>query len=116
MVALPSVMRAYSGDVLALRAKLVERAQAELEEHVQEVQVGPEVRLDALLETDLDRVPVEQAIAQAARDRQAQLVCLALGGRRLDHGLLIGSVSQRLLRVLPCSLLALPDRWVSDRA
>lgn len=117
MVALPSVMRAYSGDVLALRAQIETRARAELDAHVKTFRTTEgDGRVTAALETNLETVPAEQSIANRARAEGAELICFALGGRRLDHGLIIGSVSQRLIRVLPCSLLALPDVWVSAQS
>ena len=117
MVALPSVMRAYSGNVLALRAQIETRARAELDAHVQTFRTTEDdAQVTAVLETNLETVPAEQSIANRARAESADLICFALGGRRLDPGLLIGSVSQRLIRVLPCSLLALPDVWVAAQS
>jgi nucleotide-binding universal stress UspA family protein len=114
MIGLPSVMRAYSGDVLALRAELEAHARRELETHVRTIRRDAgDAKITAILETNLETVPAEKTIATQARAEEADLICFALGGRRLSHGLMIGSVSQRLLRVLPCSLLALPDAWIS---
>lgn len=116
LVALPSVMRAYSGDVLAVREKIETAALEELLAHVASVNtVEGDSPVVPALETNLETVAAEQTIAARAREHDAQLICLALGGRRFDTGLFIGGVPQRLVRVLPCSLLALPDAWLAAR-
>jgi len=116
MVALPGVMRAYSGDVLKLRASMEATARAELDQHLATTHAGPgTAALEGLLRTNLENVPADQTIIAEARAAQADLICLALGGRGLAPGLLIGRVSQRLMRSLPCPLLALPDAWIEAR-
>ena len=116
MVALPSVMRAYSGDVISLRRKITAQAQSELDEHLQEIHVPESVEVSGILRTNLESVPADHTIVSEAREQSAQLICFALGGKRFDHGLLIGSVSQKVIRALPCALLAVPDAWISSRS
>jgi len=109
MVALPGVMRAYSGDVVKLRAALEEQARKELDAHV--APIGSD-RVQTVLRCDLETRSADQTILAEARERKVDLICLALGGRTLRNGPLIGRVSHRVIRALPCPLLALPDRWI----
>jgi nucleotide-binding universal stress UspA family protein len=113
MIALPGVMRAYSGDVPKLRAALEAEAKKELDAHVAKAataEMGAPTQ--ALLRTNLETVPADQTILAEARDLQADLICLSLGGRAIASGPIIGRVSERLIRALPCPLLALPDAWI----
>lgn len=112
MVALPGVMRAYSGDVLKLRADLEAHARKELEAHV--AKVGSD-QVEAVLQSNLETVSADQTILAEARARKVDLICLALGGRGLTSGPVIGRVSHRVIRALPCPLLALPDRWIDGQ-
>lgn len=114
MVALPSVMRSFSGDVMSLRRKLAAGAEEEFRAHLAQVQVPDGVRLEPILRTNLEVVPADRTIVKEARELGVQLICLALGGRGLGHGLLIGRVSEKVIRALPCALLALPDVWVDQ--
>jgi nucleotide-binding universal stress UspA family protein len=110
MTALPSVMRAYSGDVLRLRRELAATARDELAAHV--AKVAPDGGVTPVLRTDLDANTQGAVILEEARERGVDVICLALGGRALSHGLLIGRVSEKVMRALPCSMLALPDSWI----
>lgn len=113
MVALPGVLRAYSGDVTRLRAALEAEARGQLDAHLAPIRVpqdGP--ALEGRLVANLETTPAESTILNHARDRSVDLICLALGGRKLPAGPVLGRVSERVIRSLPCPLLALPDRWV----
>lgn len=114
MVALPSAIRAYGGNVMELRRQMTERAEEELRKHVAAVTLpeGKRVSVEPVLRTNLEQVPADITIVKEARERGAELVCLALGGRELPPGMLIGRVSEKVIRALPCALLALPDAWV----
>ncbi|MFK7927343.1 MAG: universal stress protein [Myxococcota bacterium] len=112
MVALPGVMRAYSGDVLKLRAQMEAHAHAELKSHVEAV--GSD-RIEPVLRTNNESLAADQTILREARERDVDLICLALGGRSLTSGPVIGRVSDRVIRALPCALLALPDSWIDGR-
>jgi len=113
MVRLPSVMRSYSGDVMALRRKLAAKAQEELDAHVASAEVPSGSTVESMLVTDLEVVPADATIVRVAREREAQTICLAVGGRSLAQGLIMGGVTERVIRTLPCALLALPDAWVA---
>ena len=47
-------------------------------------------------------------IADVARDRRADLIIVGTRGHTRVAGLLIGSVTQRLLQIAPCPVLAVP--------
>jgi nucleotide-binding universal stress UspA family protein len=50
------------------------------------------------------------AIADAAKNDDADLIVVGTRGHTAIGGLLLGSVTQRLLQVAPCPVLAVPDR------
>jgi nucleotide-binding universal stress UspA family protein len=50
------------------------------------------------------------AIADAAKENGADLIVVGTRGHTLLGGLLLGSVTQRLLQVAPCPVLAVPAR------
>ncbi len=111
MVALPSVLRGFAGDLMAVRQKMADRAEEELKRHLSALVVPEGVRLEPVLRTNLESVPGDRTIVREAREREADLVCFALGGSELPPGMLIGRVSEKVVRSLPCALLALPDAW-----
>ncbi len=49
-------------------------------------------------------------IADAARDEQADVIVVGTRGHTPLGGLLLGSVTQRLLHIAPCPVLAVPTR------
>lgn len=116
MVALPSVMNAYSGDVLKLRADIESMARDEFNTHVAAIEVpegySPVVRR---LVSNLEVVPAHDTILEEARTSDCDLICFALGGRGRGPGQLIGRISGRVVRAAPCSVLALPDPWVAEQ-
>jgi nucleotide-binding universal stress UspA family protein len=50
-----------------------------------------------------------QAIAEAAREVQAEVIVVGTRGHTALGGLLLGSVTQRLLHLTPCPVLAVPS-------
>ena len=48
------------------------------------------------------------AIADAARDGEAEVIVVGTRGHTALAGLLVGSVTQRLLHISPCPVLAVP--------
>lgn len=50
-----------------------------------------------------------QVIADAAREQQGDVIVVGTRGHSPLGGLLIGSVTQRLLHIAPCAVLALPS-------
>lgn len=48
-------------------------------------------------------------IADAARDQQADVIVVGTRGHTPLGGLLLGSVTQRLLHIAPCPVLAVPN-------
>lgn len=51
-----------------------------------------------------------QVIADVARDEDAEVIVVGTRGRGPMAGLLLGSVTQRLLHLAPCPVLAVPVR------
>jgi nucleotide-binding universal stress UspA family protein len=49
-------------------------------------------------------------IADAAADAAADVIVVGTRGRGAIAGVLLGSVTQKLLRIAPCPVLAVPDR------
>ena len=112
MAALPAVMRGWTGNLMELRQQMTDRAEEELRRHISTVVVPEGKTVEPILRTNLEQVTAERTIVKEARERAVQLICLALGGRELPPGMLIGRVSEKVIRALPCPLLALPDAWV----
>lgn len=59
---------------------------------------------------------VAQVIADIARDAEADVVVVGTRGQGLVAGLLLGSVTHRLLHVAPCPVFAVPSRSALDDA
>lgn len=55
-------------------------------------------------------------IAQAAKDAHADVIVVGTRGHGRIAGMLLGSVSQRLLHVSPCPVLAVPQSAVAAAA
>ena len=49
-----------------------------------------------------------QAIADVAREEQADVIVVGTRGHTVLAGLLLGSVAQRLLHIAPCPVLVVP--------
>jgi nucleotide-binding universal stress UspA family protein len=60
-----------------------------------------------MFKTDLGLRPAP-AIAEAARDTGADLIVVGTRGHTAIGGLMLGSVTQRLLHIAPCALLTVP--------
>ena len=56
------------------------------------------------------------AIADAAHDQQADVIVVGTRGHTPLGGLLLGSVTQRLLHIAPCPVLAVPNHTAERNA
>src|SRR5262245_8428772 len=89
--------------VLADDSELVEKIQAQVQEAKDEgLQVTAEIVTDAA-------PAAARAIAEAAREREADVIVVGTRGHGPVTGLLVGSVTQRLLHAAPCPVLAVPS-------
>jgi nucleotide-binding universal stress UspA family protein len=55
-------------------------------------------------------------VAEAAREEGADVIVVGTRGRGPLAGLLLGSVTQRLLHLAPCPVLAVPTRHTARTA
>ncbi len=111
MVALPSALPSFRGDLMEVRRKMEAKAKEEFDAHLARMPVPAGVTVEPLLRTNLEQVPADKTILREAREREVDLISFALGGKELPPGMLVGRVSEKVVRSLPCALLALPDRW-----
>jgi nucleotide-binding universal stress UspA family protein len=65
--------------------------------------------VDAVLEVVPVGTSVARTIAHVAKEVAADLIIVATHGHSPIAGMLLGSVSQLLLRVAPCPVLAVPE-------
>jgi nucleotide-binding universal stress UspA family protein len=85
--------------------------EAKVRQQVDELRAaGIETRLHHI--TDLALTPA-QHIAEVADETGADLIMVGTRGQGLVVGLILGSVTHRLLQIAPCSVLAVPppSRW-----
>lgn len=109
-VAVPGVMRAYSGDVLRLKERLSEAAEREMAAFVARVKVPEGVPpVQGRIRLDPDEAYTAEAIVEVQQELGADLLVMALGRRLTEQGPLVGHTAERLVRQLPCDLLAIPQ-------
>ncbi|HEX9728518.1 MAG TPA: universal stress protein [Gemmatimonadales bacterium] len=84
-------------------------AQAHLERYV-----WPEIDFPGAT-TSIARGPVTTTIAQEAIDRQVDVLVVGSHGKGWVDRLLIGSVTERLLNALPCTVLVVPVMSAASR-
>ncbi len=59
---------------------------------------------------------VADCVSQIARDNDVDLIVVGTRGHSALVGAVLGSVTQRLLHVAPCPVLAVPRGWSADAA
>lgn len=107
-----SLQARMQGDLARLRSDLRAAARSAFHAFVDDTALPPRAKPPRkLLVASLDRVrPAETIVGEAARLR-SDLIVMALGSATVLRRLLLGSVAERVIRLLPCSLLALPKAW-----
>jgi nucleotide-binding universal stress UspA family protein len=112
-VSLPSMLRSYSGDVVALSKRIEDEARMMFAKHLEAIELPPGANTTVPVFHAVDEsTPIDEIILNEARSRNADMIVCALGGRRFASAV-IGKVTDKLIRALPCSLLGLPDTWVT---
>ena len=108
----PSMHHRYLGDLAALRREMREEAETSLQKFVAKTRMPPGVpRPRAVLRACTDTVDPAGVIVGEAASMKADLIVMALGGITFLESFMIGAVAEKVIRELPCSLLALPLRW-----
>ncbi len=87
---------------------------AKIERQVDELR-SDGAAVDATVINADTRRPAE-LIADTAREAEADLIVVGTRGHTAIGGLLVGSVTQRLLHVAPCAVLAVPPGVREDEA
>lgn len=83
-----------------------EQLKAHVEQRVQELRaagIEPDVRV-----ASIPVGGVAHLLADVAKDAGADLVVVGTRGQGMLTGILLGSVTQRLLHIAPCAVLAVP--------
>lgn len=118
--AVRNLAETYSSDVIAMHVRevLVGRAagypvQLNEEEVEQKVQSQAKALEDAGIKARFEQRGATaggaaHAISDAAKEAGAKLIVVGTRGQGPISGLLLGSVTQRLLHVAPCAVLAVP--------
>ena len=83
-----------------------EEMKAKIDRQVEDLRAGG-ISVDSTILHVGTRRPAE-LIADTARDADADLIVVGTRGHTAIGGLLVGSVTQRLLHIAPCPVLAVP--------
>ncbi len=59
---------------------------------------------------------IAECVSRIARDNNVNLIVVGTRGHSALVGAVLGSVTQRLLHVAPCPVLAVPHGWAADAA
>jgi nucleotide-binding universal stress UspA family protein len=112
----PTVLHGYLGNVAALRKGIREQARKLFDRYVRKLELPAGSRNVALLlKPGSDAVHAAGVIVAEAERCKADLIVMALGRRKLLQALHIGGTAEKVLRRLPCSILALPVDWARKR-
>jgi nucleotide-binding universal stress UspA family protein len=112
----PSTLHRYLGNVAELRKEAKESARKSFDEFLARTTLpegAPAPHI--LMKASPDTVhPAEAILAEASR-LNMDLIVMALGGISFLQTFMIGHVAEKVIRQLPCNLLALPTRWARKR-
>lgn len=113
----PSLLHRYSGNVAELRREAKETAVRDFDAWLKSAGIpADEKQPHKLLRASTDTVDPADAIVADASRLDMDLIVMALGGVTFLESFMIGAVSERVIRNLPCSFLALPQAWARRRA
>ncbi|MAG54795.1 MAG: hypothetical protein CMJ83_00735 [Planctomycetes bacterium] len=112
----PSILHGYSGNVAELRRTAKAQATKDLDEFVSKTKLPARAKPPhKLLKAHSGTVHAAEAIVSEASRLNMDLIVMALGGLTFLESFMIGAVAERVIRNLPCSLLALPTAWARKR-
>lgn len=113
---LPSMQHRYMGNLADLRREVKREARESFAEYVDGIVLAEDARpLHRLLIANTDEERPSDAIIETCERLHIDLIVMALGGISMLQSVVIGAVAERLIRDLPCDLLALPTRWARKR-
>ena len=112
----PSILHGYSGNVAALRRDAKSQADSDFDAWLKRAKIPADQKLPhKLLKVSTDSVNPADGIVASAGRLNMDLIVMALGGVTFLESFMIGAVAERVIRNLPCSLLALPQPWAKRR-
>ena len=109
---IPSLLHRYMGNVAEMRAKAREKAEKHFNSYLDGVTLDDGcVVPNRVIVAENDETHPAEVIVTEANKRSADLIVMALGGISVFQRWFIGGVAEKILRALPCTLLALPTSW-----
>ncbi len=108
----PSLLHTYLGDTHKFRGDLARSAREKVQQFVAKVKLPPDCAPPhkLVLAAD-DEVHPAEMIVRTAEVLRMDLIVMGLGEVGFLRREVIGDIAERVLRRLPCSLLALPNAW-----
>lgn len=114
--AVPSLLRGYLGDTAGLRRDIVSKARQDFRAFIADIELPEKGRaVHKVLNATPDTEEAAEAIVVDAERLEIDLIVMAMGGRGFLRWFVLGSTAEKVMRSLPCSLLACPQAWARRR-